>query len=268
MSARSDVTYVYDGSFEGLLTAVFVSFEARELPCAVVGESEFVPSLFAYKYIDTDPQKASRVRLGLKKVSAEVWNLVRLGYLTCVEDRGALINDFVHMAMHYGAGVTRMLADDTVCRLAKAVRALTQESHKYKGFVRFSVSDDNALTAVIEPKNSVLPLLAPHFCDRYPNESFLIYDRTHAQALIWHNRQKMIVPLEGFEQPPKGEEELYFRALWKHFYDTVAIGERYNPRCRMSFMPKRYWPQLPELDDSNSPDSVRGIRQLKMQSSA
>ena len=33
MSARSDVTYVYDGSFEGLLTAVFESFESRELPC-------------------------------------------------------------------------------------------------------------------------------------------------------------------------------------------------------------------------------------------
>ena len=28
MSARSDVTYVYDGSFEGLLTAVFESFES------------------------------------------------------------------------------------------------------------------------------------------------------------------------------------------------------------------------------------------------
>ena len=40
MSARSDVTYVYDGSFEGLLTAVFESFESRELPCSIVAEDE------------------------------------------------------------------------------------------------------------------------------------------------------------------------------------------------------------------------------------
>lgn len=190
MSARSDVTYVYDGSFEGLLTAVFESFENRELPCSIVAEDEFVPTLFACKTVDTDPQKADRVRRGLKNVSADVWNAVRLGYLTCVEDRGTLINDFVHMAMHYGAGVMRMLADDTVSRLTKAVRALKQESHKYTGFVRFSISEDNTLTSIIEPKNSVLPLLAPHFCDRYPNESFLIYDKTHSQALVWHNRQK------------------------------------------------------------------------------
>ena len=45
MSARSDVTYVYDGSFEGLLTAVFESFENRELPCSIVAEDEFVPTL-------------------------------------------------------------------------------------------------------------------------------------------------------------------------------------------------------------------------------
>lgn len=97
-----------------------------------------------------------------------------------------------------------MLADDTVSRLTKAVRALKQESHKYTGFVRFSISEDNTLTSIIEPKNSVLPLLAPHFCDRYPNESFLIYDKTHSQALVWHNRQKMIIPLDGFEQPQAG----------------------------------------------------------------
>lgn len=77
---------------------------------------------------------------------------MRLGYLTCVEDRGTLINDFVHMVMHYGAGVMRMLADDTVSRLTKAVRALKQESHKYTGFVRFSISEDNTLTSIIEPK--------------------------------------------------------------------------------------------------------------------
>lgn len=262
MSARSDVTYVYDGSFEGLLTAVFESFESRELPCSIVAEDEFVPTLFACKTVDTDPQKADRVRRGLKNVSADVWNAVRLGYLTYVEDRGTLINDFVHMVMHYGAGVMRMLADDTVSRLTKAVRALKQESHKYTGFVRFSISEDNILTSIIEPKNFVLPLLAPHFCDRYPNESFLIYDKTHSQALVWHNRQKMIIPLDGFEQPQAGDEELYFCALWKHFYDTVAIEARYNPRCRMNFMPKRYWNQLPEMDESNSPDAVRGVKRI------
>ena len=36
------------------------------------------------------------------------------------------------------------------------------------------------------------------------------------------------------------EEELCFRALWKRFYETVAIRERENPRCQNTFLPKRY----------------------------
>ncbi|MBQ2774691.1 MAG: TIGR03915 family putative DNA repair protein [Clostridia bacterium] len=268
MHKRTDVIYVYDGSLDGLLTAVFESFERRELPNVIISENEFIPSLFSSYVVVTDHQKADRVRRGVRKTAGEqAWNLVRLGYLTCIEDRGALVNDFVHMAMRYGGGVTRMLADETVNRLSKAVRALTEESHKYKGFVRFSVSD-NTLSAVIEPKNSVLPLLAPHFCDRYPNESFLIYDKTHRQALIWHDRQRLIVTLEDFEQPKAGDDERYFRALWKHFYDTVAIEARYNPRCRMNFMPKRYWSQLPEMDEENTPELVRETKRLDEHCSA
>lgn len=66
MSARSDVTYVYDGSFEGLLTAVFESFESRELPCSIVAEDEFVPTLFACKTVDTDPQRQTESAVGSK----------------------------------------------------------------------------------------------------------------------------------------------------------------------------------------------------------
>ena len=30
----------------------------------------------------------------------------------------------------------------------------------------------------------------------------------------------------------------------------------------MNFMPKRYWNQLPEMDESNSPDAVRGVKRI------
>ncbi len=43
------------------------------------------------------------------------------------------------------------------------------------------------------------------------------------------------------------ESEAAFRALWRRFYDTIAIKERENPRCRMSHMPKRYWGVMTEF---------------------
>ena len=32
---------------------------------------------------------------------------------------------------------------------------------------------------------------------------------------------------------PPDETKAAYRILWKRFYDTIAIKERYNPKCRM-----------------------------------
>ena len=40
----------------------------------------------------------------------------------------------------------------------------------------------------------MLPLFAAHFCGRYRNEEFLIYDRTHKEALIWQNGEARFEP--------------------------------------------------------------------------
>ena len=51
---------------------------------------------------------------------------------------------------------------------------------------------------------------------------------------------------------PAGEEELRYRAMWRKFYDTIAIEGRYNPRCRMTQMPKRYWGDMTEFQREDS----------------
>ena len=53
---------------------------------------------------------------------------------------------------------------------------------------------------------------------------------------------------------PPDEAEKRYRRLWRCFYDTIAIRERENPKLRMSHMPKRFWPLLPELQ--SDPDAI------------
>lgn len=96
------------------------------------------------------------------------------------------------------------------------------------------------LGAVIEPKNRVLPLLRHHFCERYANETFFIFDRTNREVLFHTQGRARIVPMEHLELAAPDETELQYRQLWKTFFETVAIKERRNPRCQNSFLPKRY----------------------------
>jgi probable DNA metabolism protein len=55
------------------------------------------------------------------------------------------------------------------------------------------------------------------------------------------------VPLEDFRLAAPGQTEREYRQLWRKFYDTIAIQERYNPKCRMTHMPKRYWGTMTEF---------------------
>ncbi|MGE5422294.1 MAG: TIGR03915 family putative DNA repair protein, partial [Ignavibacteriales bacterium] len=138
--------------------------------------------------------------------------------------------------------------------LFKAVQHLQKESHLLKGFLRFSVYQD-VLIGVIEPKNQVLPLLTQHFCDRYPEERFFIYDKTHGMALVYQPNQASIIAVENLMLFEPDEKEKYFRELWQLFYDAIEVEGRHNPRCRMSHMPKRYWKHMTEFDRPAQPKS-------------
>lgn len=247
MSHRSDVIYLYDGSYDGLLCCVFASFFYNELPLDVVNGADCEPTLYETREIETDFGKARRVENGvLHKISEDALELVRRGFLTCHSHKEKLIVDFVHLCFRHGARVTSMLADETVGELTRAVENLEREAHHYLGFVRFTDAG-GTLVAEIEPKNFVLPLLEAHFCDRLPLDAFLIYDRTHAAALISQRGRSEIIGVDEFRAPAPCAEEQEFRALWKDYCESVAIRERANPRCQQSFLPKRYWPLLPEM---------------------
>jgi probable DNA metabolism protein len=248
MHQRATVTYLYDGSFEGFLSCVFEAYYAKDDVAGICDENGTAQGmLFGSKNIPTDPEKAGRVWRSVRdKISAEACSLVSLGFLSCAGDREMMLLDFLREGFRRGANVTRMLTLDPVDRLQKAVRYLNNETHKYKGFVRFS-EIGGALYAVIEPNNHVLPLLSGHFCDRLRNEAFVIYDKNRALALIYQKGQSVLAPVENWEPPSPGRTELEYQRMWKRFYDTIAIRERDNPTCRRGHMPKRYWGCLTEF---------------------
>ena len=248
MPNQSNLIYQYDGSFDGLLCCVFESYDKKEIPMDIFLLDTPQTTLFYIKKITTDFEKSSRVLASIpKKIGPYALDFVRRAFLTCFTQKELYILLFLRMGYRYGPSVMNMLTDDVVNTLVKAVKHLDKESHLLKGFVRFSIFS-NALVAEIEPKNYVLPLLTEHFCERYPEERFLIYDKTHGMALVYQPYQSTIIPIEVLEMPEPDAEEQSFRELWRLFYDTIEVQGRHNPECRMSHMPKRYWKYMTEFN--------------------
>lgn len=247
MPERSALVYCYDGSFDGLLCCVFESYNSREIPTDILPESKELPFLLPVKQIVTVPDRARRVRRSIpQKIGAEAADFVRRAFLTCHQQKELLILQFLRLGYEKGPIVMRMLTDDTVHALNQAVMHLEHEAHLFTGFVRFSEAN-GVLVSTIEPKNMVLPIIAPHFCERYPNERFVLYDKTHSMALLHQKGEWEIANVEAFHMPEPDEEERKYRALWRLFYDTIEVEGRHNPRCRMGHMPKRYWRFMTEF---------------------
>ena len=262
------VCFDYDGSYPGFLTCVFESYTHREEAVCFTSPEEDRLTLWPERHVDTDQAKAERVYRSLsKKISPQACRLVTQAFLTCLPERELHMYRFLRLGYQRGADITRDLTDDRVHVLWKAVQHLGSEAHLLKGFVRFSdlcgvhltkeahllkgftrfSAQDGLLIGEIEPKNRVLPLLRPHFCTRYSEEHFLIYDHTHRELLIHQPGRWAILPAEDFAPAPPGQEEVTYRRLWRQFYDTIAIRERENPRCRMTNMPKRFWGTMTEF---------------------
>ena len=249
MPYRTDLAYLYDGSFDGLMCCVHESYYEKELPSLIFNYDEPQETLFPVKEIETDIFSAQKVENSIKNsISGEAFRLVRLCYFSRQENREIIILNFLRLGYKVGAQVTNMLANDHVHAITKIARTVSRESGYYLEFLRFS-DYNGALVAIIEPKSFVLPLIANHYCDRLPSEQFLIYDEVHKHALVHQNGECVLIELEHIELPKACEKEEKFRTLWKQFYNTIAIEGRINLKRRMGNMPKRYWKHLTEFQE-------------------
>ena len=94
----------------------------------------------------------------------------------------------------------------------------------------------------------ILPLLRPHFCGRFPEEDFMIYDAVHQAVLLHEGHSTRLLELAApLELPPPSAREQQFQALWTQFYKTLEIKARHNEKGRMTHCPKRFWADMVEL---------------------
>ena len=241
-----DTAYRYDGSLDGFFCCIFEIYVNKAPPVCFQTADNPQPTLFPVRWVNTDAAHAQRILNSLAKRSVHAKNMVLKGFLTCAPEREMMLYRFIRALYEEGPALLQRLSDSAVHPLFQAVRHLDGEVQLLRGFVRFS-EFDGVLAGEIRPKNRVLPLLGPHFRARMGGETFFLYDRTHREGLFCQGGQWRILPLENFQMAAPDQREARFRQLWTRFYETIAIEARYNPKLRMTHMPKRYWDTMTEF---------------------
>lgn len=250
-SAPAGGAYLYDGTFEGLMTAVFEAFAHRPMPGAIWEEQGYQPQ-FGQRSVDivTDMAKAERVIAGIRKtMGPQAYEQVWLAFLSEQRERGNWIYAYIRLGMQQGRRIHSMLTDERVITLQKWSGLVSLESHRLLQFVRFSKRAGGVYYASVQPEYDVVALLMPHFAQRLNIQPFVIHDKKRGLFGVYDTREWYITTAADAVIPEKAGDEPDYEALWKTFYHTIAIKERANPRCRMQFMPKKYWKEITEMQD-------------------
>ena len=250
------ITVIYDDTFEGFLSAVAFCYREGLESVRIVPETRHEPEMFSgERYVEYDPEWTERLWNGLRRYLSE--QALRNLYATFLgesDKREGIMLDFIRKTFNTRGEIEENLIDESVREVARWGKLLYRERHRHEAFVRFHQNQQGEYYALIEPDFNVLPLILPHFRDRYQDQRWTIYDVRRCYGIQWDLQAVQEVQLGQasreevrayFDEDPSEKEELY-QQLWKEYFHSTGIPSRRNMKLHLRHMPGRYWKYLVE----------------------
>ena len=249
-------TVVYDGSFEGLLTAIFEIYEYKIPDSKIYKNGQAATALFGTTHIvQTDHSKATRVYNKLKEqltpVALSRFYKTYLSELPSIENHLLLYAQYIIAAK---VAVENNYGHADVLMIHQTARKVDREKHRMEAFVRFRLTKDELYYSIIQPDYNVLPLISKHFEDRYADQRWLIYDAARKYGLYYDLKTVAAVTVnfdtiindKQYLATIHNEKEELYQQLWQQYFASVNIAARKNMKLHIQHMPKRYWRHLVE----------------------
>jgi probable DNA metabolism protein len=239
--------YLYDGTFEGLLTCIYYHYK-EENTSGIYDASSYQQSILNdCKIIETDIEKARIVSDAInRKISKEAYINVYYCYLSNDEQKANIILEFLIFAFKYGRTTMNFYTHEKVLPINEISLKVSREVHGFLGILRFS-DIDGVLFSKFSPDNDLLILLVDHFADRYKFERFIIYDEKRKKAVVYADNKWEIKENINIENLECSKNEKMIQSLWKQYFTDLAIKERTNLNLQFQFVPARYRKNMAEF---------------------
>lgn len=239
--------YLYDGTFEGLLTCMYYHYK-KEKATGIYNVARYQQNLLSnYEIIESEVEKARIVSDVInKKVSREAYIDVYYCYLSNFENKENIILDFLTFAFIYGKNTMNFYTHDKVLPIKEVSLRVAKEVHKFLGILRFS-DIGGILFAKFSPDHDLLILLIDHFADRYKFEKFIIFDEKRNKACVYSTNYWEIKENINFDNLEFSQDEKKIQGLWKQYFNDLAIKERTNINLQFQFVPARYRKNMAEF---------------------
>ena len=166
------ILFIYDHTFEGLLTCIFDAYFRKTFPDLLLMEGEPLPLFYNEAiHIATDEEKAGRVWRGLqKKISKHALFSLTCCWLSELPKVDEMLFHYIQKAINSPHSIETNFADPDVLELAKIYKRVDGERVHLMQFVRFQKAADGTFFAAVKPQFNALPLAVDHFKDRFADQ--------------------------------------------------------------------------------------------------
>lgn len=248
-------TLLYDGSFDGLLTAIFEVFEYRYKDVEIFSREKFQQeNMFAEIHeVITQNDKAERVLNRLEKNIGKpgIHQLLQVYLSEDPEMEQLILSAIKQSIQNPEENIFQNYADNDILKISKICKSVSRERHRMTAFVRFEKMQDGVFFAKIDPDFNVVPLIRKHFKDRYQDQKWMIYDLRRNYGILYDLENcDFFYPEEKLDmnayQKKFHEEETQYQTLWQRYFTKTNIVDRKNLKLHIQHVPRRYWKYLTE----------------------
>ena len=237
--------YVTDGSFEGILTAVFEAFRLKENPDHITLGGDFQLSMDPeLREIPPTPEIGSGLAWYSEQDFGGITGNTLQGLFERASRVGLYIYRYIKLGLKLGCKVEGYLQNPDVQAILDLNNRVAAESHLFLGLLRFKKLRSGIFYASYEPDNNITQLITDHFARRLAGQAWIIHDKKRDIFALYNGEEVIFTSgLSDLEHLACEEE---YEELWKRYFATIAIESRKNPKLQRSFMPYRYWKNLVE----------------------
>ena len=213
------IRYTYDGTFEGYLCAVLAALRSGKVPASITD-----------RRIESRPDIAIHVATSFKdaqylystisaRSSAEVQQMVSDYFLTDAGNLEINLYKMIFCSLKYGAKIAEDYSSELMNGIQMAIRDLYREAQSILQELDFYIGEEASCT-VINPRNSVLPIIRKPVLKRRDISDFIIYDKRHHLLLERNDEQNMLLDISDFPVPDFKDPAEAYSHLWPFVRDN------------------------------------------------
>ena len=186
---------IYDGSFNGFLTAVYIAFEKSMRVTDIRSNAVNQNGLFSEtEIIFTDVDKAKRVWNGIQKKSNTAIKNIYFSYLSEYEGVEHILYQYI-VGLYKDNYENDSETGGVLGKIIQLSKNSARSKERIESSLVFELSLDEVYVATVKPDGDVLPLISKHFRSRLPHQPWIIYDLKREYGIFYNLERVEIISL-------------------------------------------------------------------------